>query len=68
MRSGLRRLERQTVIVHLLSGQSIEGVVKEWFRDSLLLAQAVHLDTGDKLGGELLVERARIDYYQVRTV
>lgn len=62
--SGVRRLHKQTVVVHLLSGQSLRGVLRDTFADSILLSRVHHLDEDTELKGDLLVPLGRIDYYQ----
>ncbi len=63
--SVIRRLRKQTVIVHLLSGQSIRGILRSTYRDGVILSHVHHLDEGVDLEGELVVPRERIDFYQV---
>ncbi len=53
------------MIVHLLSGQSIRGILRSTYRDGVILSHVHHLDEGVDLEGELVVPRERIDFYQV---
>lgn len=64
MISALRRLEKQTVVVHLLSGQSLRGVLVGRYRHDIVLAHVTHLDEKVDLDGEIVIPRARIDFYQ----
>lgn len=65
MTTALRRLRKQTVVVHLLSAQSLRGVLKATYRDCVVLSHVTHLDEKVDLGGEIVIPRERIDFYQV---
>lgn len=65
--SALRRLQKRTVVVHLLSGASLKGILKQTYRDEIVLSHVTHLDEGQDLEGELVVPRARIDFFQTVT-
>jgi hypothetical protein len=64
VRSALRRLRRRTLVVHLLSGQSLRGVLVEGYRDCIVLRHVTHLDEKADLQGEIVIPRERVDYYQ----
>lgn len=64
MISALRGLKKQTVVVHLLSGVSLQGILKATYRNEILLAHVRHLDEKVDLDGEILVPRESIDFYQ----
>lgn len=64
MISALRRLHKRTIVVHLLSGVSLQGVLRRTYRNEIVLAHVRHLDQKVDLEGELVVPRGRIDFYQ----
>lgn len=65
MISGVRRLRKRTVVVHLLSGQSMRGVLRGVYADAIALSHVHHLDENVDLSGELVIPRDRIDFYQL---
>ena len=63
--SGIRRLNRKTVVVHLLSGQSLQGVLAATYRDCVVLRHVAVLDKkAVQLEGELTIPKDRIDFFQ----
>lgn len=60
----LRRLRKQTIVTHLLSGQSLQGVLIEEHRDCIVLRHAIHLDQKAELEGDVVIPAKSIDYYQ----
>ena len=52
------------MIVHTISGQSIQGVLFGVYADAVVLRHAQHLDEKTDLGGELVIPRDRIDFFQ----
>lgn len=64
MTSGLRRLRKSTVVVHLLSGQSLQGILRETYRDVIILSHVRHLDEKADLQGEIVIPRGQVDFYQ----
>ena len=64
MISALRRLEKQTIVVHLTSGHSLRGVLRARYRQDIVLSHVTHLDQKADLGGEVLIPRSQIAFYQ----
>lgn len=68
---GWRRLRGQTVVFHLRTGRSIQGLVWEArgggllvLRDALLLERANGRVTQHALDGETLVETGQVEFAQ----
>jgi hypothetical protein len=62
--SAIRRLNKTTIVVHLLSGQSLQGVMLGAYRDAIVLGHVRHLDEKADLEGDLVIPRERIDFFQ----
>jgi hypothetical protein len=65
MRSAIRKLRKETVVVHIHNGTSIKGILRSTHRDGVILSHASDLDEGVALKGEVVVPREMIDFYQV---
>ena len=64
------RLERRTVVAHLVGGASIRGVLVGAYRDCLVLSHATHLGVLDGarvdslIDGEAVVLREQVSWLQ----
>lgn len=56
----VQRVRAERVLVHTVEGQTVEGVLREWSRDGLVLAAAHLVDHGTDLAGEVFVARERV--------
>ena len=69
LQSYLRRVERQTVIVNLVSGTSVRGVLMAVYRDCIVLRHASAAPNGARelvdVDGEQAIPRGNVDWIQV---
>lgn len=66
-RSALRRLSRETAVVHTSDGQSFRGVVIGVYSDSIVIAHARALlgeGASEELAGEVLIPLENISFIQ----
>lgn len=68
MRRGwLRRLERQSVVLHTKDDRSLRGVLKAVHADCVVVVEPEWLDDEDStsLQGSVVVPRANVSFFQV---
>jgi hypothetical protein len=62
--SGLRRLQKSTVVVHLLNGPSLQGILRASYRDVIVLSHVHHIEEKADLEGDVVIPVNRIDFFQ----
>lgn len=53
-----------TVAVSMLTGDVIQGVMVDAYRDAVELRGPRNLSAGEDMGGRVMIPRDRIDFYQ----
>lgn len=59
-RSWVKRVTAERVLVHTTDAQTVEGVLRDWSRDGLVLAAPRLVDQEADLAGEVFIARERV--------
>jgi len=67
VRRYIESMERTTVVAHISSGASIQGVLTRVYDDCVVLEHAWHLSSAGRtsIDGEAVIERVKVAWLQV---